>query len=127
MTLRIITCILAAISLAGCATQQPVMLDSGFIRNETDNQISNIEIRFEPTGRIAKLNILPPRKSLDLGFPRQELEANRCVVTWEDATRQRRRVELPLPKHPKGDSTRAGLSLVYTFHADGTLTVQLDR
>ncbi len=96
------------------------------VRNATTRQVSDVRVRHEPTGRIGAVNAIYPGRSLDVGFSRQPLRAERAIVTWKDMNRAGHRVELHLPSPAPGLSGNQDQTLIYTIHQDNTVTVDLE-
>ena len=108
----------------GCATRQ-VVLDRAVIRNDTARIITEVKVLHEPTGKTGSVNMILPQRSLELGFAGQPMRGKHAIITWRDHEGRQRRIELALPR---GRTTGEGrpMSLIYTIHPSGEVTVELE-
>lgn len=109
---------------AGCLAQQ-VILDRGVIRNETQGIISDVIVRHKPTGKTAKINMILPLRSFDLGFSGQPILGQQAIITWREADGRERKEKLDLPYNRELKSDRKIMVLVYIIHSSGRVSVHL--
>lgn len=111
-------------AFSGCTSKQ-VMLERAVIINATENIISEISVRHEPTGKVGAVSMLLPRSSFDLGFHRQPMHAETATVNWTDLQGIRRSVDVKLPNAPDASGKENSMKLVYTIQPSGTVRVEL--
>ena len=111
-------------AITGCVATH-VILDKGVIRNETQNSISDVRIRHEPTGKIATVNMILPSSSFDLGFSGQPMLGKQAIVTWKEADGSERKEKLNLPYNREQKSDSKNKVLVYIIHSSGIVSVHL--
>ena len=110
----------------GCVARHAI-LDRAVIRNETQNSISDVIVRHEPTGKTAKINMILPLKSFDLGFSSQPMLGQQAFIIWREADGRERRAKLDLPYNRELKSERKNMILVYIIHSSGKVSVHLQN
>jgi hypothetical protein len=111
-------------AITGCVAPH-VVLDRGIIRNETQNSISDVMVRHEPTGKTARINRILPSRSFDLGFSDQPMLGQQAIITWREADGRERREKLDLPYNRELKSDGKNMVLVYIIHSSGRVSVHL--
>jgi hypothetical protein len=111
--------------LAACA-RPPVVLDRVLVRNLTPGFITEVDVRHEPTLRFGSVNVILPGKSLEIAFAKGRMLATRAVVNWRDEAGKPWSVALALPDGSGVADTGRALTLVYSIHPAGEVTVQLE-
>lgn len=109
---------------AGCA-RPAIQLDRVLVYNATPEIIEDVQVRHEPTHRIGAVSLILPGKSLDIGFPRQPMLAQKGVVSWRDGSGQTWQVELPLPYDYSVAREARAMALVYMISPSGNATVSI--
>lgn len=122
---NLITCSLT-FATVGCVAPH-VILDRGVIRNETQNSISDVVVRHEPTGKTARINTILPLKSFDLGFSGQPMLGRQAIITWREVDGRERKEILNLPYNRALQTERKKLILVYIIHSSGRVSVHLQN
>lgn len=113
-------------AMTGCVAPH-VILDKGIIRNETQNSISDVMVRHEPTGKTARINRILPLRSFDLGFSGQPMLGRQAIVTWKESGGRERREKLNLPHNRALNSGGKNGVLVYIIHSSGKVSVHLQN
>lgn len=122
--LRNLTACALTFATMGCLAPH-VILDRGVIRNETQTTISDVMVRHEPTGKTAQINLILPSRSFDLGFSGQPMLGRYAIITWRDVDGRERREELDLPYNRVLKTEAKNMTLVYTIHSSGRVSVNL--
>ena len=87
--------------------------------------IIDVKVLHEPTGKTGSVNKILPNRALNLGFSKQPMLAKEAIVTWLDQNGQQRKVRVTLPYDREAAWEKKGMSLVYTIHPSGNVTVLL--
>jgi len=74
---RLIACALTFAIMGGVAPN--VLVERAVIRNDTPNNITDVVVRHEPTGKSAKINIILPLRSFELGFSSKPMRGRRGI------------------------------------------------
>jgi hypothetical protein len=111
-------------ALSGCS-QTPVMADRVLVKNASTFKVTEVKLRHMPTNRIGAVSAILPNESLDIGFPKQPLLADRATIRWIDGQSKRRSDELDIPYDAAVAKTGKSMSLVYILHPSGSVTAHL--
>lgn len=74
---RLIACALTFAIMGGVAPN--VLVERAVIRNDTPNNITDVVVRHEPAGISAKINIILPLRSFELGFSSKPMRGRRGI------------------------------------------------
>ena len=77
------------------------------------------------SGESGELSAILPHKSLDIGFPKQPLLAQRAIIRWIDGQGQNRSDELDIPYDAAAAKAEKAMSLTYILHPSGSVTAHL--
>jgi hypothetical protein len=108
----------------GCVAPH-VLVERAVIRNDTPNSITDVVVRHEPAGKSAKINMILPLRSFELGFSSKPMRGRRGIITWREADGRLRREELDLPYYRVFKPGRKNMVLVYIIHSSGRVSVHL--
>jgi hypothetical protein len=111
--------------LSGCAARH-IVLDRAVVRNDTARIITEVKVLHEPTGKAGAVNMIMPQSTFELGFAGAPMRGKRAIITWRDYEGRQRGVELSLPRGPATGERRDMMSLIYTIHPSGEVTVELE-
>ena len=112
------------VALSGCS-KTPVMADRVLVKNASDWKVTEVKVRHIPTNRIGAVNAILPQKSLDIGFPKQPLLADRAIIRWIDGQGQKRSDELDIPYDAAAAKAERSMSLTYILLPSGSVTAHL--
>ena len=112
------------VALSGCS-KTPVMADRVLVKNASDWKVTEVKVRHIPTNRIGAVNAILPHESLNLGFPKQPLLADRAIIRWIDGQGQNRSDELDIPYDASAAKAERTLSLTYILLPSGSVTAHL--
>ena len=110
--------------LFGCS-KTPMMADRVLVKNASDWKVTEVKVRHIPTNRIGAVNAILPHESLNLGFPKQPLLADRAIIRWIDGQGQNRSDELDIPYDAAAAKAEKAMSLTYILHPSGSVTAHL--
>ncbi len=127
----LITCAMI-FAIMGCVAPH-VLVERAVIRNDTPNSITNdtpnsitdVVVRHEPTGKIARINLILPLRSFELGFSSKPMRGQRGIITWKEADGRLRKEELDLPYNRVFKPRSKNMILVYIIHPSGKVSVHL--
>jgi hypothetical protein len=88
-------------------------------------KVTEVKVRHIPTNRIGAVNAILPNESLNLGFPKQPLLADRAIIRWIDGQGQNRSDELDIPYDAAAAKAERTLSLTYILLPSGSVTAHL--
>jgi hypothetical protein len=71
------------------------------------------------------VNAILPNESLNLGFPKQPLLADRAIIRWTDGQGQNRSDELDIPYDAAAAKAERTMSLTYILLPSGSVTAHL--
>jgi hypothetical protein len=108
----------------GCARPK-IQLDRVLVYNATNETITDVQIRHEPTNRVGGVSLILPGKSLDIGFPRQPMLARKGTLGWRDGAGKTWQVELALPYDYYVAEEGRAMALVYMISPSGIASVSL--
>ncbi len=111
-------------AIMGCVAPH-VLVERAVIRNDTPNSITDVVVRHEPTGKSAKINMILPLRSFELGFSSKPMRGRRGIITWREADGRLRREELDLPYNRVFKLGRKNMVLIYIIHSSGRVSVHL--
>ena len=111
-------------ALSGCS-RTPMMADRVLVKNASDWKVTEVKVRHIPTNRIGAVNAILPHESLNLGFPKQPLLADRAIIRWIDGQGQNRSDELDIPYDAAAAKAERTLSLTYILLPSGSVTAHL--
>ena len=112
------------VALSGCS-KPPMMADRVLVKNASDWKVTEVKVRHIPTNRIGAVNAILPHESLNLGFPKQPLLADRAIIRWIDGQGQNRSDELDIPYDAAAAKAERTLSLTYILLPSGSVTAHL--
>jgi hypothetical protein len=112
------------VALSGCS-KPPMMADRVLVKNASDWKVTEVKVRHIPTNRIGAVNAILPNESLNLGFPKQPLLADRAIIRWIDGQGQNRSDELDIPYDAAAAKAERTLSLTYILLPSGSVTAHL--
>jgi len=112
------------IALSGCS-KTPMLADRVLVKNASDWKITEVKVRHIPTNRIGAVSAILPQKSLDIGFPKQPLLADRAIIRWIDGQGQKRSDELDIPYDAAAAKAERSMSLTYILLPSGSVTAHL--
>jgi len=112
------------ILLSGCS-KTPVMADRVLVENASNWKVTEVKVRHLPTNRIGAVSAILPHESLDIGFPKQPLLADRAIILWIDGQGQNRSDELDIPYDAVAAKAEKSMSLTYILHPSGSVTAHL--
>src|SRR5210317_1091310 len=112
------------IALSGCS-KPPVMADRVLVKNDSDWKVTAVKVQHIPTNRIGAVSAILPQESLDIGFPKQPLLADRAIIRWVDGQGQNRSDELDIPYDAVAAKAEKSMSLTYILHPSGSVTAHL--
>jgi len=118
-----ILCLATILLLSSCA-RPTVVLDRVFVRNATDDKITDVKIHHEPSAWVGSVNAILPQKSYDIGFSGQPLLTRQASVSWRDGDDRPWSLAIELPDKP-ADAERPSMSLVYIIYPSGRVDVHL--
>ena len=110
--------------LSGCS-KAPMMADRVLVKNASGWKVTEVKVRHIPTNKIGAVNAILPQQSLDIGFPKQPLLAQRAIIRWIDGQGQNRRDELDIPYDAAAAKAEKAMSLTYILHPSGSVTAHL--
>ena len=110
--------------LFGCS-KTPMMADRVLVKNASDWKVTEVKVRHIPTNRIGAVNAILPNESLNLGFPKQPLLADRAIIRWIDGQGQNRSDELDIPYDAAAAKAERTMSLTYILLPSGSVTAHL--
>lgn len=115
-------CVGLFLLLLACV-KSPVVIDRVYVKNATNDRITDVEVRHEPIERSGSVNTILPHKSLDIGFAALPLQAQKASVGWRDSSGREWRYLVDLPDgHDVGKKGRP-MSLVYIIYPEGLINV----
>ena len=112
------------VALSGCS-KPPMMADRVLVKNASDWKVTEVKVRHIPTNRIGAVNAILPNESLNLGFPKQPLLADRAIIRWIDGQGQNRSDELDIPYDAAAAKAERTVSLTYILLPSGSVTAHL--
>ena len=112
------------VALSGCS-KTPVMADRVLVKNASEWKVTEVKVRHIPTNKIGSVNAILPQQSLDIGFPKQPLLAQRAMIRWVDGQGQNRSDELDIPYDAKVAKAEKAMSLTYILLPSGSVTAHL--
>ncbi len=112
------------IVLSGCS-KPPVMADRVLVKNASEWKVTEVKVRHIPTNKIGSVNAILPQQSLDIGFPKQPLLADRAIIRWIDGQGQNRSDELDIPYDAAAAKAERTVSLTYILLPSGSVTAHL--
>ena len=112
------------IVLSGCS-KTPVMADRVLVKNASEWKVTEVKVRHIPTNKIGSVNAILPQQSLDIGFPKQPLLADRAIIRWIDGQGQNRSDELDIPYDAAAAKAERTVSLTYILLPSGSVTAHL--
>jgi hypothetical protein len=112
------------VALSGCS-KPPMLADRVLVKNASDWKVTEVKVRHIPTNRIGAVNAILPNESLNLGFPKQPLLADRAIIRWIDGQGQNRSDELDIPYDAAAAKAERTLSLTYILLPSGSVTAHL--
>ncbi len=117
-------CLSLLFSLLACA-KPAVMIDRVLVKNATGNKITDVEVRHEPTKKFGAVNTILPEKSLDIGFPRQPMLAQKALVRWRDDNGTEWSVGVNLPYDRTATEEMRTMNLIYVIYPSGRVETHL--
>jgi len=118
-----ILCLATTMLLSACA-RPPVVLDRVFVRNATNDRITEVKIHHEPSAWFGSANTILPQKSYDIGFSGQPLLTRQASVSWRDGDNRPWSLAIELPDNSAGGESPS-MSLVYIIYPAGRVDVHL--
>lgn len=112
------------IALSGCS-KPPVMADRVLVKNDSDWKVTAVKVQHIPTNRIGAVSAILPQESLDIGFPKQPLVADRAIIRWVDGQGQNRSDELKIPYDATAARAERTMSLTYILLPSGSVIAHL--
>ena len=112
------------VSLSGCS-KAPMMADRVLVNNASGWKVTEVKVRHIPTNKIGAVSAILPQESLDIGFPKQPLLAERAIIRWVDGQGQNRSDELDIPYDATAAKAERAMSLIYILHPSGSVTAHL--
>jgi len=112
------------VALSGCSNA-PMMADRVLVKNASAWQVTEVKVHHIPTNKIGAVSAILPRESLDIGFPKQPLLAQRAIIRWVDGQGQNRNDELDIPYDATAAKSEKAMSLIYILHPSGSVTAHL--
>ena len=112
------------IALSGCS-KPPVMADRVLVKNDSDWKVTAVKVQHIPTNRIGAVSAILPQESLDIGFPKQPLLADRAIIRWVDGQGQNRSDELEIPYDATAARAERTMSLTYILLPSGSVIAHL--
>ena len=112
------------VALSGCS-KPPMMADRVLVKNASDWKVTEVKVRHIPTNRIGAVNAILPNESLNLGFPKQPLLADRAIIRWIDGQGQNRSDELDIPYDAAAAKAERTMSLTYILLPSGSVKAHL--
>ena len=112
------------IVLSGCS-KSPIMADCVLVKNASAWKVTEVKVRHIPTNRIGAVSAILPQESLDIGFPKQPLLADRAIIRWIDGQGQNRSDELGIPYDAAAAKAGRTMSLTYILLPSGSVTAHL--
>jgi hypothetical protein len=109
---------------SGCS-KTPVMADRVLVNNASEWKVTEVKVRHLPTNKIGAVSAILPKESLDIGFPKQPLLADRAIVRWIDGQGQNRSDELDIPYDSVAAKAKKAMSLIYIIHPSGSVSALL--
>lgn len=111
-------------ALSGCS-KPPVMADRVLVKNDSDWKVTAVKVQHIPTNRIGAVSAILPQESLDIGFPKQPLVADRAIIRWVDGQGQNRSDELEIPYDATAARAERTMSLTYILLPSGSVIAHL--
>ena len=111
--------------LSACAGPR-ISVDRAVVHNATPGVIIDVKVLHQPTGKTGSVNKILPNRSLNLGFSKQPMLAKEAIVTWQDHNGQQRKIRVSLPYDREAAWGKQEMSLIYTIHPSGKVTVELN-
>ena len=112
------------IALSGCS-KPPVMADRVLVKNDSDWKVTAVKVQHIPTNKIGAVSAILPQESLDIGFPKQPLLADRAIIRWVDGQGQNRSDELEIPYDATAARAERTMSLTYILLPSGSVIAHL--
>ena len=112
------------VALSGCS-KPPMLADRVLVKNASDWKVTEVKVRHIPTNKIGSVNAILPQQSLDIGFPKQPLLADRAIIRWIDGQGQNRSDELDIPYDAAAAKAERTMSLTYILLPSGSVTAHL--
>ena len=112
------------VAFSGCS-KNPMFADHVLVKNASDLKVTEVKVRHIPTNKIGAVNAILPQESLDIGFPKQPLLAERAIIRWVDGQGQNRSDELDIPYDATAAKAERAMSLIYILHQSGSVTAHL--
>ena len=122
--MRYLPVLLLAVLLSGCATT-PVTISRAVVYNETGSDISKVTVLHQPTLRSGGVSGIPAGTSLDIGFSKTPMLAERAEVKWSDRAGQQHNVKVLLPNN-QVRIQETEMQLVYIIDRFGSVSVKLE-
>ena len=112
------------VALSGCS-KTPVMADRVLVKNDSDWKVTAVKVQHIPTNRIGAVSAILPQESLDIGFPKQPLLADRAIIRWVDGQGQNRSDELDIPYDATAAKAERTMCLIYILLPSGSVIAHL--
>ena len=112
------------VALSGCS-KTPVMADRVLVKNDSDWKVTEVKVQHIPTNRIGAVSAILPQESLDIGFPKQPLLADRAIIRWVDGQGQNRSDELDIPYDATAAKAERTMCLIYILLPSGSVIAHL--
>lgn len=119
-----LACLSLVFSLLACA-KSPVMIDRVLVENATGSKITDVKVLHEPTKKFGAVNVILPERSLDIGFPRQPMLAQKALVHWKDYNGMEWSVDVNLPYDRTATEEMRTMNLVYIIYPSGRVAIHL--
>jgi len=101
------------------------MADRVLVKNDSDWKVTAVKVQHIPTNRIGAVSAILPQESLDIGFPKQPLLADRAIIRWVDGQGQNRSDELEIPYDATAARAERTMSLTYILLPSGSVIAHL--
>lgn len=112
------------LAVSGCA-QPRIMIDRVLVQNGTNSQITDVEVRHEPTMKYGGVSAILPQEALDVGISKRPMLAKRAVISWVDGSGRKWQEAVQLPYHREVAQTEQAMNLVYVLQSSGRVTTYL--
>lgn len=119
-----LACLSLVFSLLACA-KPPVMIDRVLVKNATGSKITDVKVRHEPTNKFGAVNAILPERSLDIGFPRQPMLAQKALVRWRDYNGTEWSADVNLPYDRTATEEVRTMNLIYIIYPSGRVAAHL--
>ncbi len=119
-----LACLSLIFSLLACA-KPPVMIDRILVKNATGSKITEVKVHHEPTKRFGAVNAILPEESLDIGFSRQPMLAQKALVSWRDDNGTEWSVTVNIPYDRTATEEMHPMNLIYIIYPSGRVVTHL--